>query len=180
MLSLFCCTWTFSSCSKQELLSSCYVQASHCCSYSCCRAQAQYLCCTGLVAPRHVVSSQTRGQTCVPCIGRWILYHWTPREVAVSGFQPSKSQYLSTRILLCLLTVHTLTNKMWGHHPITGRSENQGRLPKTYLDLLRRRMGPSGPSWNTKARMSKAQERCLLFSVLHSPQGAQSLGHCSD
>ena len=146
VLSLFCCTWTFSSCSKQELLSSCYVQSSHCCSYSCCRAQAQYLCCSGLVAPRHVVSSQARDQTGVPCIGRWILYHWTTREVAVSGFQPSKSQYLSTRILLYLLTVNTLPNKMWGHHTITGRSENQGRLPKTYLDLLRRRMGPSGPS----------------------------------
>ena len=62
VLSLFCCTWTFSSCSKQELLSSCYVQSSHCCSYSCCRAQAQYLCCSGLVAPRHVVSSQARNR----------------------------------------------------------------------------------------------------------------------
>ena len=36
----FCCTWTFSSCSQQELLSSCCVKASHCCSYSCCRTQA--------------------------------------------------------------------------------------------------------------------------------------------
>lgn len=29
----------------------------------------------GLVAPRHVGSSQIRGQTCVPKIGRQILYH---------------------------------------------------------------------------------------------------------
>ena len=36
----FCCTWTFSGCSQQELLSNCCVQASHCCSYSCCRTQA--------------------------------------------------------------------------------------------------------------------------------------------
>ena len=136
------CTWAFSSCSKQELLLIA-VLVSHCYSYSCCgaqalehrlkkkkkRTQAQYLCCLGLVAPRHVVSSQTRDQTCVPCIGRWILYHWTPREVSVSGFQPSKSQYLSTRILLCLLTVNTLRNKIWGHHRITERSENQERLP---------------------------------------------------
>ena len=92
-------------------------------------AQAQYLCCLSLVAPRHMVSSQTRDQTCVPCTGRWILYHWTTREVSLSGFQLSKSQYLSTRILLCLLTVNTLPNKIWGHHPITGRSENQERLP---------------------------------------------------
>ena len=35
----------------------------------------------GLVAPRHVGSSWTRGRTCVPCTGRWILSHWTTREV---------------------------------------------------------------------------------------------------
>ena len=40
VLICFCCTWTFSSWSPQELLSSCYVQASHCISYSCCRTQA--------------------------------------------------------------------------------------------------------------------------------------------
>ena len=26
-------------------------------------------------------SSQTRDQTHAPCIGRWILYHWTTRKV---------------------------------------------------------------------------------------------------
>ena len=38
-------------------------------------AQAQQLWLTGLVAPRHVGSSQTRARTCVPCIGRQILNH---------------------------------------------------------------------------------------------------------
>ena len=38
-------------------------------------------------------SSQTRGRTRVPCIGRQILYHWTTREVPnfflyCSGSQP--------------------------------------------------------------------------------------------
>ena len=28
------------------------------------------------------LSSLTRGWTCVPCIARWILNHWTTREVA--------------------------------------------------------------------------------------------------
>ena len=41
----------------------------------------QYLRHTGLVALRHVGSSPTRNQTSVPCIGRWILNHWTTREV---------------------------------------------------------------------------------------------------
>ena len=39
------------------------------------RAQAQQLWHTGLVAPRHVGSSQTRDLTCLSCIGRQILYH---------------------------------------------------------------------------------------------------------
>ena len=44
------------------------------------RAQAQQLWCTGLVA-RHVGSSRIRDRAQVPCIGRHILSHWTPREV---------------------------------------------------------------------------------------------------
>ena len=39
------------------------------------------LCCTGLADPWHVASSQTRDRTHVPCTGRWILNHWTTREV---------------------------------------------------------------------------------------------------
>ena len=35
----------------------------------------------GLVAPWHVESSQTRDQAHVSYIGRWILIHWTTREV---------------------------------------------------------------------------------------------------
>ena len=50
-------------------------RAYHCCGLSRCGAQApdaqaQYLWLTGLVAPRHVGSSQTRARTRVPCIGR--------------------------------------------------------------------------------------------------------------
>ena len=36
---------------------------------------------SGLVILWHVVSSQTRDWTSVPCIARWILNHWTTREV---------------------------------------------------------------------------------------------------
>ena len=38
----------------------------------------------GLIAPRHVGSSWTRDRTRVLCIGRWILNHWTMREVPPS------------------------------------------------------------------------------------------------
>ena len=32
------------------------------------------------------LSSPTRGRTCVPCIGRWILNHWTTREILKNYF----------------------------------------------------------------------------------------------
>ena len=35
----------------------------------------------GFVAPWHVESSRTKIGTYIPCIGRWILNHWTTREV---------------------------------------------------------------------------------------------------
>ena len=41
---------------------------------------------TGLVAPRHVGSSQTRARTRVPCIGRQILNHCTTRETLIVHF----------------------------------------------------------------------------------------------
>ena len=50
---------------------------------------------TGLVAPRHVESSWTRDQTPVPCIGRWILYHWTTREVLHFNFIQVDIQMIS-------------------------------------------------------------------------------------
>ena len=41
--------------------------------------------CAGSVAPWHAsspdLSSPTREQTCVPCIGRQVLSHWTTSEV---------------------------------------------------------------------------------------------------
>ena len=49
------------------------------------RGLAQLLWCTSLVALRHVGSSQTRDGTLVPCIGRWILTHWTTREAQFEG-----------------------------------------------------------------------------------------------
>ena len=60
-------------------------RASHYHGLSCCGAQApdaqaQQLWLTGLVAPQHVGSSQTRARTRVPCIGRQILNCCATRE----------------------------------------------------------------------------------------------------
>ena len=67
----------------------CGARAYHYRGLSCCGAQApdaqpQQLWHTGLVAPRHVGSSQTRARTCVPCIGRQILNHCATRETPES------------------------------------------------------------------------------------------------
>ena len=42
---------------------------------------------TGVVAPRHVGSSQTRARTRVPCIGRQILNHCATREAQKDVFK---------------------------------------------------------------------------------------------
>ena len=45
------------------------------------RAWAQELWHVGLVVPQHVEYFWIRDQIRVFCIGRWILNHWTTREV---------------------------------------------------------------------------------------------------
>ena len=66
--------------------------ASHCRGLSCCGAQApdaqaQQPWLTGLVAPRHVGSSQTRTRTRVPCIGRQTLNRCATREAPSKYFK---------------------------------------------------------------------------------------------
>ena len=51
-----------------------------CCGAQAPDAQARQLWLMGLVAPRHVGSSQTRARTRVPCIGRQIPNHCATRE----------------------------------------------------------------------------------------------------
>ena len=79
-------------------------RASHHRGLSCCGAQApdaqaQQLWLTGLAAPRHVGSSQTRARTRVPCIGRQLLNHCATRE-ALYGFLILIFKILLKRVLL--------------------------------------------------------------------------------
>ena len=57
-LGLPCCVWAFSSCNKQELLSNCSAQASHCRSFSSCEAWAQELWHTGCPEARRIFLEQ--------------------------------------------------------------------------------------------------------------------------
>ena len=65
----------FCSFTEWGLFSSCSAQASHRGGFHCCRARAQELRRTDLVALWHVGSSWIRDRTCVSCTGRQILYH---------------------------------------------------------------------------------------------------------
>ena len=62
------------------------------------RVQAQQLWHMGLAVPRHVKSSQTRDQTCVPCIGRWVLNH------CPSSLPPGKPSFISYFVYLSPLS----------------------------------------------------------------------------
>ena len=97
VLGLRFCARAFSSCGKWGPLfiavhGSLTITASRCGAQAP-DAQAQQLWLTGLVAPRHVGSSQTRARTCVPCIGRQILNHCATREALVCIFSPKVSSY---------------------------------------------------------------------------------------
>ena len=45
----------------------------------------------------NVGSSQTRDRTVVPCIGRWILKHWTTKEVPSIPFLTLLTSVLDTK-----------------------------------------------------------------------------------
>ena len=84
-------------------------RASHYRGLSCCGAQApdaqaQQLWFTGLVAPRHVGSPQTRARTRVPCIGRQILNHCATREAQplnIFKFQNIVCRAWCTELMKC-------------------------------------------------------------------------------
>ena len=126
MLGLHCCSWAFSSCGEQGLLSSFGARASHCSGFSCCRAQAlghrDFSSCGpwvlerglgsygtwALLASWHVGSSRIRDQTCVLCTDRQIPDHWTTRE-APEQITLKASPYYKLEINKNTWTMRSLT-----------------------------------------------------------------------
>ena len=91
MLGLHFCARAFSSCGKWRPLfiavhGPLTVMASLVAEHRLQTRRLSKLWLTGLVAPRHVGSSQTRARTRVPCIGRQTLNHCATREAPVSCF----------------------------------------------------------------------------------------------
>ena len=120
MLIWFCCMWTFSSCC---------VQASHCCSYSCCRAQAFEYRLSTCVA--QACCSKTHGiladQGSDLCPAHWQVdvLPLDHQGSATKEVPLRKSHDLSTRILMYLsfnwgvMYVNTLPYKIWCPQSIT-------------------------------------------------------------
>ena len=68
--------------------------------------------CVGLVALQRVGSSQTRGRTPVPHIGRQILNHWTTREIP--DVLNSNQVHFSVFLLWVVLLVSSLASGIKG------------------------------------------------------------------
>ena len=89
------CRCALCSCTERWATLGCGVGASHRSGFSGCSTWARehrltscgaWLSCS----PQHRGSSQIRDQTCVPCIGRQILNHWTTRKVPAAPFLTSQ------------------------------------------------------------------------------------------
>ena len=76
------------------------------------------------VAPRHVGSSQTRAQTCAPCIGRQILNHCATRAAPSTYFLNDRTKYT-------LAATYHEVNEASAPGPLTctGYFEDPGRGP---------------------------------------------------
>ena len=78
----------------------------------------EQLWCMGLVAPRHVESSWTRGQTHVSCISRWILNHWTTREVPFTCILSSDFM-LTAPCDVAVVALHLISQRKEADHGMT-------------------------------------------------------------
>ena len=136
-------------------------RASHYRGLSCCRAQApdtqaQQLWLTGLVAPRHVGSSQTRARTRVPCISRQILNHCATREAPI-------------RVLLIIFLMLYITTS-WLIYFITVGFYLL--FPFTYFS-----QSPCPPLWQSPIFFSVSMRSfsfCFVFQILN----VRSCGVC--
>ena len=129
---VFTAVQAFSSYSELGLLSGYSVWVPHCSGFSSlgsrckgfstCNTQAQQLKHSGFVAGMHVKFSWTRYQAYVPCIGRWILNHWTTyrKGPIMSTFNSQLTLFLPKSLLLYTTDKHLqLTDcsaRNWSSH----------------------------------------------------------------
>ena len=128
-----CCALAFSDGGEPGAPLHCSVRASHCGSFSCCRAQTlglmgsvlgssqareHWLSSCGeraLVALQHVGSSWTRDRTQVPCVGKWILKYWTTRKVLYWNIVDLQYYVSFTCVCVCVCVYSVMSNSLKLH-----------------------------------------------------------------
>ena len=102
----------------------------------------------GLVALKHVESSQTRDQTHVSCIGRWILNHGTTREV--------RGRFLSIRCFPAFSELQNHSSKadlgLWFCLFVTAIKSLSFLLPSVLLKHITMGLLPRGGSLKKKIK----------------------------
>ena len=118
-------------------------QTSQCSGFSCfgARVLERRLVSCGKWALRYMGSSLI----CIPCIGRWILYHWTTREIPALNLDIKVTMGPSRRCCewlreLASLLLKALRADIWGHGHHRQETEEQAEWSKQ----LRLQMRPAG------------------------------------
>lgn len=91
----------------------------NCGDFSCCRAQAQQLHCTGLVASWHW-NLPRPGR--FPCFGRWLLNQRTTRKSTISYTLFGDNSHINSFIKSRLVVLSLTTSQQAGHLMITSIS----------------------------------------------------------
>ena len=115
----------------------------------------------GLVALGHRGSSQTRDRTRVPCIGRWILNHWTSREALYSiifilaffSFWVAGLLFVSTMDVYHSGTLF-LGFSAWKVLTLCSRARQQALLLRSFLPPLWDRTGAGPCLWALATSLS--------------------------
>ena len=118
MLCLRCCTQAFSSC--RELGYSSWQRGGFSLRWlpllqtvGSGERRLQWFWHVGLVALWRVGSSWTRDWSHVPCTGRWILNHWTTREVPLMAFKKRSDRKKCLKVKVKLLSLVWLFATPW-------------------------------------------------------------------
>ena len=134
-----------------------------CCGAQAPDAQAQQLWLTGVVAPRHVGSSQTRAQTRAPCIGRQILNHCATRE--------APSLLFFRHCARGSVTFHSHDLGMLFNTPLLHLGQTPFPVPNCPTVHGSPASEPPMPSFLHRCVHSFAIVPCLKSKHRHSPQG---------
>ena len=119
----------------------------------------------GLAAPWYVGSSQTRDRTCVPCVGRHILNHWTTREAPLVHLFPrllrtvpsqGRSDFVSLPRLLSIYVGNSLSLPQGSHPP-----DSDSTLPHPSPSR------PCGSSWLISMPWLRAVHTAWPTSAFH-------------